>query len=43
MPKVTLVAIAKELSVSDLERLLALKHAGPKLKKLEAKRKKLAG
>ena len=33
--------IAKQLSESDIEQLLRLKRAGPKLQKLEAKRRKL--
>jgi len=36
-----LTDIAKQLSKSDIEILLRLKRAGPKLQKLEAKRKKL--
>jgi len=37
----SLPEIAKTLSLEDIERLLALKRAGPKLEKLQAKQKKL--
>ena len=37
----SLSEIAKVLRLEDIERLLALKRAGPKLEKLQAKQKKL--
>ena len=43
MPLPSLADLARVLSVTDIERLLAIKKAGPKLVKLEAKRDKIAG
>jgi len=37
----SLADIAKSLSIEDIERLVALKRAGPKLEKLEARQRKL--
>ena len=42
MPKIPFGAIAEKLSLAELEYLLALKRAGPKLQKLEARRGQIA-
>ena len=38
MPALTLAMLAKSLTPAEIERLIAMKRAGPKLEKLEAKR-----
>lgn len=42
MPFPSLAKIAATLSEADIQRLLVLKRSGPKLEKLEARRKKIA-
>jgi len=43
MPRPSILAIAQRLTLEDLQRLIILKSEGPKIKRLEAKRDKIAG
>ncbi|MCL2000110.1 MAG: hypothetical protein FWG74_01630 [Planctomycetes bacterium] len=43
MPTMTLSALARRLSEADIEHLLVLKRAGPKLERLEAQRQRVVG